>query len=50
MQRGVQENLWPKFIFKGAPLRATSSALYISTRLANFKLLKILGRALRGTE
>jgi hypothetical protein len=25
-QWGAQENLWPKFIFKSAPLRATSSA------------------------
>jgi hypothetical protein len=38
--RGVQENLWPKFIFKGAPLRATSSADDCSIRFANSKRLK----------
>jgi hypothetical protein len=38
--RGVQENLWPKFIFKGAPLRATSSGSYDSIRFANFKPMK----------
>jgi hypothetical protein len=41
MQRGVQENLWPKFIFKGAPLRATSSADNCSTRFAKSNSLKI---------
>ena len=41
MQRGAQENLWPKFILKSAPLRATSSVLEYSTLPANFKHLKI---------
>jgi len=38
--RGVQENLWPKFIFKGAPLRATSSVRICSTRFANSNHVK----------
>ena len=49
MQRGVQENLWPKFIFKGAPLRATSSGDNCSTRFANSNRLKIQGRWVHGT-
>jgi len=32
-QRGTPENLWPKFILKGAPLRATSSARVIAPRI-----------------
>ena len=43
-QWGAQENLWPKFILKSAPLRATSSGLCLSIRRANRKLLKILDR------
>ena len=27
-QWGAQENLWPKFILKSAPLRATSSGCF----------------------
>jgi len=38
--RGAQENLWPKFIFKSAPLRATSSSVSFSTLFANLKSLK----------
>lgn len=30
-QWGAQENLWPKFILKSAPLRATSSAADIAS-------------------
>jgi hypothetical protein len=41
-QWGAQENLWPKFILKSAPLRATSSGGCLSIRRANRKLLKIL--------
>ena len=48
--RGVQENLWPKFIFEGAPLRATSSADHCSTRFANSNRLKMQGRRAGGTE
>ncbi len=43
-QWGAQENLWPKFILKSAPLRATSSALCMSIRYATRKLLKIQAR------
>jgi hypothetical protein len=43
MQRGFQENLWPKFIFKVAPLRATSSILLCSIRFANSNRVKIQG-------
>jgi hypothetical protein len=50
MQGGVQENLWPKFIFKDAPLRATSSAVLCSTHFANSNRLKIQGPGVRGTE
>lgn len=42
-QRGAQENLWPKFILKSAPLRATSSALLNCTHGAIPNILKILG-------
>jgi len=38
--RGVQENLWPKFILSNAPLRATSSTVFGSIRFAILKLLK----------
>jgi hypothetical protein len=41
MQRGAQENLWPKFILESAPLRATSSALPYCIRGAICKALKI---------
>jgi hypothetical protein len=41
MQWGAQENLWPKFILKSAPLRATSSALKYSTHHAIPNGLKI---------
>ena len=41
MQRGTPENLWPKFILKGAPLRATSSAAIHCTCYTNAKRLKI---------
>jgi len=42
--RGAQENLWPKFIFKSAPLRATSSGVSFSTLFANLKSLKRLAQ------
>ncbi len=40
MQRGTPENLWPKFILKGAPLRATSSDAIRCTSHTNSKRLK----------
>jgi hypothetical protein len=40
MQRGTPENLWPKFILKGAPLRATSSDAIDCTCCTNSKRLK----------
>jgi hypothetical protein len=49
MQRGVQENLWPKFIFEGAPLRATSSADNCSIRFANSNRLKMQAPQVVGT-
>jgi hypothetical protein len=44
MQWGAQENLWPKFILKSAPLRATSSVLEYSTHHAIPNALKIQDR------
>ncbi len=44
-QWGAQENLWPKFILKSAPLRATSSVLEYSTLFANPNVVKIQGRS-----
>ena len=41
-QRGAQENLWPKFILKSAPLRATSSGVINCTHCAIPNSLKIL--------
>ena len=41
MQRGAQENLWPKFILKSAPLRATSSVHEYSTHCAIGNAMKI---------
>ena len=38
--RGVQENLWPKFILWNAPLRATSSGITGSILCANPNCLK----------
>jgi hypothetical protein len=38
-QWGAQENLWPKFILKSAPLRATSSGPVYCTLGANRKPL-----------
>jgi hypothetical protein len=40
-QWGAQENLWPKFILKSAPLRATSSVFLYCIPDANPKSLKI---------
>ena len=40
MQRGTPENLWPKFILKGAPLRATSSDAIRCISHTNCKRLK----------
>ena len=39
-QRGTPENLWPKFILKGAPLRATSSVAIRCTCHTTCKRLK----------
>jgi hypothetical protein len=48
-QRGAQENLWPKFILKSAPLRATSSALLSCTCHTIPNLLKIDGATTKMT-
>ena len=48
-QRGAQENLWPKFILKSAPLRATSSAFPCCTCHTISNLLKIGGAATKMT-
>ncbi len=39
--RGVQENLWPKFILKNAPLRATSSAGDRASAMPWSKVMKL---------
>jgi hypothetical protein len=39
--RGVQENLWPKFILKNAPLRATSSAGDSASAMPWAKVVKL---------
>jgi hypothetical protein len=41
-QWGAQENLWPKFILKSAPLRATSSGRLYCIPCANSKSLKTI--------
>jgi len=41
-QWGAQENLWPKFILKSAPLRATSSGRLYCIPRANSKSLKTI--------
>ena len=39
--RGVQENLWPKFILMNAPLRATSSAGDSASAVPRAKVVKL---------
>jgi hypothetical protein len=39
--RGAQENLWPKFILKNAPLRATSSAGDTASAMPRAKAVKL---------
>ena len=39
--RGAQENLWPKFILKNAPLRATSSASSSASAMPSPKVVKL---------
>jgi len=39
--RGAQENLWPKFILKNAPLRATSSAGGSASAVPSPKVMKL---------
>ena len=36
--RGAQENLWPKFILRGAPLRATSSAVLVASAMPSLTI------------
>ena len=39
--RGAQENLWPKFILKNAPLRATSSASSSASAMPSPNVVKL---------
>jgi hypothetical protein len=39
--RGAQENLWPKFILKNAPLRATSSVGVSASAVPSPKVVKL---------
>jgi len=36
--RGAQENLWPKFILRGAPLRATSSSVLVASAMPSLTI------------